>query len=204
MGGGGATSSSLNQAVRGAAYAAPVSPDLPDHGTAGVLPARTVRLLTPHASASPPIPARTVLYLRWVAYGLILVLSACLEFIGLDQEGYANTYYAAGVKSMLTSWHNFFYVSFDSGGFVTLDKSPLGLWIQAASAKLFGLSGLSLLAPEALAGCLSCRPAEPVRGTEAPAPSRPLKQDQSGYRPKSSAARKKATTLPGGASGGML
>ena len=96
-----ATSSSLNQAVRGAAYAAPVSPDLPEHGTAGVLPARTVRLLTPHASASPPIPARTVLYLRWVTYGLILVLSACLEFIGLDQEGYANTYYAAGVKSML-------------------------------------------------------------------------------------------------------
>ncbi len=81
-----------------------------------------------------------MLYLRLVVYGLILVLSACLEFIGLDQEGYANTHYAAGVKSILTSWHNFFYVSFDSGGFVTLDKSPLGLWIQAASAKLFGLS----------------------------------------------------------------
>jgi 4-amino-4-deoxy-L-arabinose transferase-like glycosyltransferase len=89
--------------------------------------------------------------LRNLALGMILVLSACLELIGLGQEGYANTYYAAGVKSMLTSWHNFFFVSFDSGGFVTIDKPPLGMWIEAASAKLFGFSGLSLLVPEALA-----------------------------------------------------
>jgi hypothetical protein len=47
-------------------------------------------------------------------------------FIPLLEEGYANTYYAAGVKSMLTSWHNFFFVSFDSGGFVSLDKPPPG------------------------------------------------------------------------------
>jgi 4-amino-4-deoxy-L-arabinose transferase-like glycosyltransferase len=85
----------------------------------------------------------------------ILLLSTFLEFFQLDQEGYANTYYAAAVKSMLTSWHNFFFASFDSGGFVSLDKPPLGFWIQAASAKLFGFSGWSLLLPEALAGVLS-------------------------------------------------
>ncbi len=85
----------------------------------------------------------------------ILVLSGILEFAGLMSEGYANTYYAAAVKSMLTSWHNFFYASFDAGGFVSVDKSPLGLWVQAASAKLLGFSGLSLLLPEALAGVAS-------------------------------------------------
>lgn len=56
---------------------------------------------------------------------------------------------------MLTSWHNFFYASYDSGGFVAVDKPPLGLWVQAVSAKVFGFSGLSLLVPEALAGVLS-------------------------------------------------
>ena len=65
------------------------------------------------------------------------------------------TYYAAVVKSMLSSWHNFFFVSFDPGGFVSVDKPPLGLWIQAASAWLFGFRGLSLLVRQALAGVLS-------------------------------------------------
>ena len=92
---------------------------------------------------------------RRVGLALILALSAAVEFIGLTDEGYANSYYAAGVKSMLTSWHNFFFVSYDAGGFVSLDKPPLGLWIQAASAKVFGFSSLSLLAPEALAGVLA-------------------------------------------------
>ncbi len=92
---------------------------------------------------------------RRAALGAILLGAATLNVWGLDREGYANTYYAAAVKSMLTSWHNFFFASFDGGGFVAVDKPPLGLWVQAASAKLFGFSGLSILAPEALAGVLS-------------------------------------------------
>ncbi|HLV97568.1 MAG TPA: glycosyltransferase family 39 protein [Ktedonobacterales bacterium] len=94
---------------------------------------------------------------RWplLALGLILLLSTFLNFFRLDQLGYGNRFYAAGVKSMLESWHNFFFVSFDPGGFVAIDKPPLGLWIQAASAKLFGFSGMSMLAPEALAGVVS-------------------------------------------------
>ncbi|MBN1954942.1 MAG: glycosyltransferase family 39 protein [Anaerolineae bacterium] len=85
----------------------------------------------------------------------ILLLALFLHFFRLEQEGYANLYYAAAVKSMLTSWHNFFFNSFDPGGFVTVDKPPLGLWVQAASAALFGFSGTSLLLPQALAGVLS-------------------------------------------------
>ncbi len=72
---------------------------------------------------------------------------------------------------MLTSWSNFFFVSFDAG-FVSVDKPPLGLWIQAASAWLFGFHGWALLLPQAIAGVLSValiyhlvrRPFGPVAG----------------------------------------
>jgi len=91
---------------------------------------------------------------RFALVGIVL-LAVFLHFFRLEQEGYANLYYAAAVKSMLSNWHNFFFVSFDPGGFVTVDKPPLGLWVQTASAALFGFNGLSLLLPQALAGVLS-------------------------------------------------
>ncbi len=86
---------------------------------------------------------------RHAGLPVVLALSAVLELHRLSQNGYANIFYSAGVKSMLRSWHNFFFVSFDPGGLVTVDKPPLALWLQAASAKLFGFSPLSLLLPEA-------------------------------------------------------
>ncbi|MDQ4042633.1 MAG: glycosyltransferase family 39 protein, partial [Actinomycetota bacterium] len=89
-----------------------------------------------------------------LALAAILVLSALLNLYNLTGEGYSNDYYAATVKNMLTSWSNFFFVSFDAG-FVSVDKPPLGLWIQAASAYLFGFHGWALLLPQALAGVLS-------------------------------------------------
>ena len=87
---------------------------------------------------------------RYAALVGILALSVVLNTHRLAQNGYANTFYSAGVRSMLQSWHNFFFVSFDPGGLVTIDKPPLGVWVQAASAHLFGLSPLSLLLPEAI------------------------------------------------------
>lgn len=86
------------------------------------------------------------------ALGAVLALAAFLDLFRLDQNGYANTYYAAAVRSMLRSWHNFFFVSFDPGGLVSVDKPPLALWLQAASAKVLGYSGFAILLPEALAG----------------------------------------------------
>jgi 4-amino-4-deoxy-L-arabinose transferase-like glycosyltransferase len=84
---------------------------------------------------------------------VVLALSAFLNLSWLTSEGYANVYYAATVKDMLVSWHNFFFVSFDAG-FVSVDKPLLGFWIQAASAYVFGFHGWSLLLPQALAGVL--------------------------------------------------
>lgn len=85
----------------------------------------------------------------------ILALSTVLNVHRLSQNGFANTYYSAAIKSMLGSLHRFLYVSADPGGLITVDKPPLGLWLQAASAKLFGFVPLSLLLPEAIAGVLS-------------------------------------------------
>lgn len=94
-------------------------------------------------------------YWHKIALLLIMVLTGFLSFYDVGKEGYADSYYTAAVKSMLTSWHNFFFVSFDPGGFVSVDKPALGLWLQAISAWLFGLHGWSLILPEALATVIS-------------------------------------------------
>lgn len=85
----------------------------------------------------------------------IITLGAFLRFYQLGLHSIGNTYYAATVQSMLTSWHNFFYASFEPGGSVTVDKPPLGFWIQAASAYMLGVNGFALALPQALAGTLS-------------------------------------------------
>jgi 4-amino-4-deoxy-L-arabinose transferase-like glycosyltransferase len=94
---------------------------------------------------------------KWHHLGLavILLLSIILNFYKLGQEGYGNTYYSAAVKSMLDSWHNFFFNSFDPKGFITIDKPPVGFWFQTLSAYIFGFKGWSLFLPQALAGVLS-------------------------------------------------
>jgi 4-amino-4-deoxy-L-arabinose transferase-like glycosyltransferase len=94
------------------------------------------------------------LRLPWepLGFAAIVVLAACLNLAGLNRLGYSNAYYAAAVRSMLQNWRNFFFVSFDPGGFVTVDKPALGYWLQTASAKLFGFHGWSILLPQAFAG----------------------------------------------------
>ena len=119
-------------------------------------------LARPGTQAAEPVesaqrPRAAVAVATWdrLALGGILALSALLNFYALSREGYGNSYYAAAVKSMLQSWHNFFFVSFDPGGFVTVNKPPLGFWIQVVSARIFGFNGWSLILPEALAGVLA-------------------------------------------------
>ena len=80
---------------------------------------------------------------RWLAYlplAAVVALSLALNTWSLSQAGYGNTYYAAAVRSMTLSWKNFFFASFDPGGFITVDKPPVFLWVGALSARLFGYS----------------------------------------------------------------
>lgn len=107
------------------------------------------------AGVSAPFAWAAAVCWRRVGLGAILVLAGILDAWQLDRQGYGNSYYAAAVRSMLTGWHNFFFNAFDPGGFVAIDKPPLGFWIEAASARLFGFNGISLLLPQAVAGVLS-------------------------------------------------
>ncbi len=102
-----------------------------------------------------PEGIRSLPLTRHAGFAVAVGLAAVLNTHRLSQNGYANVFYSAGVKSMLRSLHNFFFVSFDPGGLITVDKPPLGLWLQALSAKLFGFAPLSLLLPEALVGVLT-------------------------------------------------
>jgi len=85
----------------------------------------------------------------------IMLISIFMNFYQLGQNGFGNLYYASAIRSMLDNWHNFFFVSFDPGGFVTIDKPPLGFWLQTASAKILGFTPFSIFLPQALAGVLS-------------------------------------------------
>src|SRR6266700_178696 len=85
----------------------------------------------------------------------VMLVSLFMNFYQLGQNGFGNLYYAAGIRSMLDNWHNFFFVSFDPGGFVTIDKPPLGFWLQALSSKIFGFTAFSVYLPQALSGVLS-------------------------------------------------
>ncbi len=91
-----------------------------------------------------------------IAMVFIAALSFALNFYAISNNGTGNEYYAACIKSMTQSFHNFFFVSFDPAGMVSVDKSPLGLWVQAISVLIFGYHGWSMLLPQALAGTASC------------------------------------------------
>ena len=108
------------------------------------------------ATAAPVIALRPAWRSSpWAGLGGVMALGLGLRVWRLDQNGFGTEYYSAGVRSMLDSPHNFLFNSFDPAGFVSLDKPPIALWVQVASAKLLGFSSLSVLLPQALEGLAS-------------------------------------------------
>jgi len=85
----------------------------------------------------------------------ILAFAVFLNIWNIWIVDFANKYYAAGVYSMGQNLHAFFFNSFDSQGFITIDKPPLGFWIQVIFTKIFGFSGTVLVLPQAIASVVS-------------------------------------------------
>ncbi|PSA92119.1 mannosyltransferase [Bacillus atrophaeus] len=83
---------------------------------------------------------------------LILLASAFLNMYNIWNDDTVNPYYTAAVTSMMQSFHNFFYASFDAAGFITVDKPPITFQLQTISALIFGMHGWSVILPQALAG----------------------------------------------------
>jgi 4-amino-4-deoxy-L-arabinose transferase-like glycosyltransferase len=94
----------------------------------------------------------TMQYRAEILLVAILLFSAFLNFWNVWNQGFSNAYYAAAVRSMLENPGIAFFNSYDPAGFVTIDKPPVGLWVQALSAVIFGYSGWALVLPQALAG----------------------------------------------------
>ena len=90
----------------------------------------------------------------WVRPSLLALLAATavLYLWRLGDSGYANSFYSAAVQAGSTSWKAFFFGSFDSSNFITVDKPPASLWVMELSARVFGVSSWSILVPQALEG----------------------------------------------------
>jgi 4-amino-4-deoxy-L-arabinose transferase-like glycosyltransferase len=94
---------------------------------------------------------------RWARPALLalLVLTALLYAAGLSRNGWANDFYSAAVQAGTKSWKAFFFGSFDSSSFITVDKTPASLWVMELSARVFGLNYWSVLLPQAAEGVAS-------------------------------------------------
>src|SRR6266851_6893352 len=88
---------------------------------------------------------------RWARPTLlaVLLLTAALYSIGLSRSGWANDFYAAAVQAGTKSWKAFFFGSFDSSNFITVDKRPASLWVMEISGRIFGFSSWPFLVPQA-------------------------------------------------------
>src|SRR5919202_494719 len=74
----------------------------------------------------------------------IVIVAAVLRFANMGAIGQSNTYYTAAVKSMVESWHNFFFAAAEPGGSVSIDKPPVAYWVQTLSAAIFGVNGFAV------------------------------------------------------------
>jgi 4-amino-4-deoxy-L-arabinose transferase-like glycosyltransferase len=94
---------------------------------------------------------------RWARPALLglLGLTALLYLWDLTRNGWANDFYSAAVQAGTKSWKAFFFGSFDSSNFITVDKTPASLWVMELSGRIFGFSQWSMLVPQALEGVAS-------------------------------------------------
>jgi 4-amino-4-deoxy-L-arabinose transferase-like glycosyltransferase len=93
--------------------------------------------------------------IKSLAVIVTLLLTLFFSYYNFGADGLGNLYYTAAIKSMSLSWHNFFFASFDPGGFVSVDKPPVAFWLQVVFVKILGFHTWSIMLPEALAALAS-------------------------------------------------
>ncbi|WP_445168452.1 glycosyltransferase family 39 protein [Mycolicibacterium sp. Dal123E01] len=83
---------------------------------------------------------------------VLLAATAVLYLWDLDRSGWANPFYSAAAQAGAQSWEAFLFGSSDAANSITVDKPPLSLWLPSLAIRMFGLSGWSILVPQALIG----------------------------------------------------
>ena len=93
----------------------------------------------------------------WLRRGALLLIAALagLSYGWASSQDMLEFYYAAAVRSMSVSWHNFIYGAFDPAGTVSLDKLPGAFWIQALSVRAFGFHTWAIILPQVAEGVLT-------------------------------------------------
>jgi 4-amino-4-deoxy-L-arabinose transferase-like glycosyltransferase len=93
----------------------------------------------------------------WLRRAAIVVIAAVAGLSYAWQLGRdpLEPYYAAAVRSMSGSWHDFIFGAFDPAGTITLDKLPGAFWVQALSVRAFGYSAWAMIAPQVVEGVLT-------------------------------------------------
>jgi 4-amino-4-deoxy-L-arabinose transferase-like glycosyltransferase len=91
----------------------------------------------------------------WARPLLLIVVVTAVVLTAWRAGAYLEIYYAAAVRSMSMSWHNFFFAAFDPAGTVTLDKLPAAFWVQALSVRVFGVHTWAIVLPQVVEGALS-------------------------------------------------
>jgi 4-amino-4-deoxy-L-arabinose transferase-like glycosyltransferase len=91
----------------------------------------------------------------WARPTLLGIAAASAVMYGWGAGRTLEVYYAAAVRSMAMSWHDFFYASFDPAGTVTLDKLPGAFWVQALSVRLFGVHEWAIILPQVVEGTVT-------------------------------------------------
>jgi 4-amino-4-deoxy-L-arabinose transferase-like glycosyltransferase len=116
---------------------------------------------TPGAPAGPTWPQRIAFWRSpgdqpgWARPTLLGLAALSAALYTVRGGTYLEAYYAAAVRSMSMTWHNFFFAAFDPAGTVTLDKLPGAFWIQALSVRAFGVGTWAILLPQVVEGVLS-------------------------------------------------
>ena len=93
----------------------------------------------------------------WLRRSALLVIAALAGLAYAWQLGRdpLEPYYAAAVRAMAGSWHDFAYGAFDPAGTITLDKLPGAFWLQALSVRAFGDSAWAMILPQVVEGVLT-------------------------------------------------
>jgi 4-amino-4-deoxy-L-arabinose transferase-like glycosyltransferase len=85
----------------------------------------------------------------------LLAATLGLYTAGLPASGWGNSYYAAAAQAGARSWRVMLFGGLDPVGGITVDKPPAALWPMSLSVRMFGLSPLTVLLPQALMGVAS-------------------------------------------------